>query len=352
MQVLDDGTVIPTRFKLEDIPAHDSSTHFGNSELRFGEVQEILLPTDKRNFSQRFVEYTVLVQERRRGTASTRRYSNCVVASLFGGLADKLVFTLRADKLGKGQTLGLGSKVLILCINGETNNAVIIGGLRDSQDTADVAKGHYLDFAFNGLDVGINDAGELTVTFNGKTKKDGTLDDSADEDASGSMLQFQKDGSILLQKDDQSIKIDKSGNKISVKGGDVEVEATGKVTVKAAAEMMVQAGGALTVAAASIALTPAAGAGCTTGDSGNAQPTLMGQAFRDADQQMNSQLQSAIGQAIAGLTAAAAAATLAGLGGVASGLATAAAALGQAASAIGAYESSAGQFLSKRNKSD
>jgi hypothetical protein len=76
--------------------------------------------------------------------------------------------------------LGKGSKVLLLCLNGENNNAVILGGLRDQADVSGFGDkeakdlGHYFHFNFNGVSADIDKDGQFTLVYNGKTEVDGT----------------------------------------------------------------------------------------------------------------------------------------------------------------------------------
>lgn len=218
--------IIPSHLYADDRePIYDGNV-FNNVRLRIGEVQEAIYPDDRRNRSQKFIEYRVFTQHRANGTAVTKMYDYCTLINPFAGLADKATWTLRgANSATQGHNgLGRGSKVLLLCINGETASPVIIGGIRDQTDTSeekDKAKslGHHLDFVFNGISFNINDAGELTGTYNGKTKADGTPDDSVDTDKTGSTVSM--------------------GQDITIKTGDSNKD--GKVTVQVAGSPKVTA---------------------------------------------------------------------------------------------------------------
>lgn len=203
---------------------------FGNIRLRMGEVQEIIPHTDHRSYSKKYNEYTVLVQHRSNGTVVGRMYSHCLVSTLFGGGADRMVYTLRADRSGKEKSglFGMGSKVLLLCVNGDTHNAVIIGGIRDSKDTKDdPIKGHHLHFTFNGVSILIDKDGQLLMEVGGATDHLGKPAKGAQVDKLPTTVRIEKNGTFRVATKDgaSSIVIDQAGA--------VTVTASGKCTVVA-----------------------------------------------------------------------------------------------------------------------
>jgi len=241
--VLADGTVIPSYLDVEDTSYGSPDPNYGNIALRLGEVVKVIYPTDSRSRSKKIIEYDVATD----GVTSTdgslgghiKRYLNCVMNNPFGGLADKLVWTARAQPSDnpndKAIGIGLGSKVILLCVDGETNRGIIIGGVRDVHDTGDVEKdGHHLHFAFNGLNAIVNDDGELTATFNGKTKANGKLDDNADKDSSGTYLKMDKTGAfkVASKKDKDFFLLDRKNKLLHLKSsGKYHLEAADDVTV-------------------------------------------------------------------------------------------------------------------------
>lgn len=205
-----------------------------------GEVKDIIYPEDTRSRSKAFVEYEVNVQYRQgSGPGVSRLFTTCFIGNLFGGTADKISYTLRKDtvKNREGDGVGVGSKVQLLCVNADLFNVVIIGGFRDPADPNQdsLSQGHNLFFEFNGIRAVINDDGELTLTYQGKTQVDGTLDASADANADGSTLVFSKDGSITSTSPDgkQSIKIDHSAHTISIVADtELDITSSGNVVIK------------------------------------------------------------------------------------------------------------------------
>lgn len=329
--------IIPSTFSMGATPRHSDGGVFDDIRLRWGEVQEIIYPDDKRSRSGKVTEYNVFVQHRSNGTGAGAMYTNCVPQSLFGGLADYVDFTYRApktpstqDKEAKG--IGLGSKVLILCANGERNNAYIIGGMRDFKAKDDKAKdlGHHYLAVFNGVSASVNKDGELTVTYGGKTKIDGKKDDDAKDEEVGSFVSFFKNGNITVQDKDgkNQFLVDHKNKKIVIKRD--EAFELGDATDK----------------------------------------MLLGESFRDAQKQMNQKTQKLIdnasqqmqqgatalttasGKIMGPFMSAAAAADFAQAGAF---LLAASQLLKQASEAIGQFEQSASQkdsFLSRKNKAD
>jgi len=177
----------------------------GNYALRIGEVQNIYYPQDKENVSKLFIEYQVLVQHRANGTAVTKMYDHCLAIDHLAGVADFSYSTFRADNAatrveGKFRKPGLGARVIMLCINGESQSAVIIGGIRNpmigAKDQKDL--GHHHHSSFNGVDVNVNKDGEFTLTRGGANKLDGKLADGVNEDSTGTFVTFDKEGNVTL----------------------------------------------------------------------------------------------------------------------------------------------------------
>lgn len=187
---------------MDIIPSHlkgfDRGDLGGNLALRIGEVKERILPGDERNNNKKFDEYSVFVQHLENDAYSPKMYYHCTLLSDFGGLADKTHFSLRNDPGTK--RIGNGSKVLILCINGSYKNAIIIGGIRDSQeeskDDQDLFADHHYYWLFNGVEIFVNKDGEYSITYNGKTDDDGERNQDVSEDVIGSQIALLKDGTI------------------------------------------------------------------------------------------------------------------------------------------------------------
>ena len=179
----------------------------GNVMLRIGEVQKIYFPEDKENVSKRFIEYLVWVSHKANGTSVSKMYDHVIAIDHLAGIADFSYTTYRADPSATGDqgnkqpTPGKGARVILLCINGESQQAVILGGIRNAAapDTKDAqVDGHHHHTLFNGIDVSVNKDGELLVTYNGATDIDGNPAAGTDTDGSGTYIKIDKKGNFTV----------------------------------------------------------------------------------------------------------------------------------------------------------
>lgn len=332
------GEVIPSHVEYDNNKHPSDGGVFSDFVLHYGEVQEVIYPQDNRSRSKQFIEYSVFVQYRDPITkvGVGRLYQNCLVINAFGGLADKLQYTLRGDnsiKDAKNNRLGNGSKVILMCINGEMQYPVILGGIGDPNDKSqqkfdkDNNLGQYLEFVFNGIHFHVNDDGELVVQYSGATKIDGTLDtDKAKKADTGTRLAFLKDGSWTISSDDgnggvdQQIAIDNTNKKITIKQNKaVEI---GQAT----------------------------------------DHFLLGDTYRNAEQQLHTNLQSGMnntaqkliqaGTQLSSAVSAAPGSPVVAAQAAGPLLIAAAAELTKMAQAIAQFEQNAKQYLSQKNKTD
>lgn len=222
--MLPDGTIIPSYMGSEPMGKKSKTNAFNNFTLRQGEVRTIIYPDDPKSVSKKYVEYAVAVQVRDgSGPAVTVNYPNCVVANLFGGVADKLRYTYRAQtsEPEKGKVVADGSKVLVLCVNGELRKAFIVGGINEDPTKEKKDDGHHLFFEFNGTQISINKDGELQIRYRGPTDITGKLasgEEDSDSNTSGATVIFTKEGGIKAYTKDekQFIHLDHDNKKIDV----------------------------------------------------------------------------------------------------------------------------------------
>lgn len=315
--VLDDNTVIPHYMGATSRGRPMDTGAQTNLGLRVGEVKELVYPDDSRSVSKRFIEYSVEVQHQDgSGPGTTSVYTGCLLANLFGGAADALHYTLRADdhKSSGDDGFGSGSKVLLLCVNGQTTRALIIGGVRDSKvdQSSDTKAGHNLAFSFNGVSVTINSDGEFQLQFGGATVHDGSLASTADAAAAPTTIAIHKNGNLRVYTKDgnQSILIDHENKKaffnfdqawnVNVNkdvnetyGGDWNVDTNGVLSFFSKQSVGIEAsGGTMTLQASGQSFIKSAGlqVGAAT------DATMKGTTFRLAQATLHAQL-------IAGLTA-------------------------------------------------
>lgn len=222
---MNDNTIIPSYLGSSNRGEETVLTKTDNPLLRVGEVKKIIYPDKPESISKQFIEYAVEVVSKDGNSPSTTTfYVGCLLSNVFGGWADRLNYTLREDKKTQEtneNVYGVGSKVLILCVNGDTDNAVILSGVPDTgtqPEQKETNQGHNLFFEFNGVQFTINKDGELKLVFRGATNTDGTLKDGAVEEAEGSYVQINKEGDIKVAtpEDNQFLLINHKDKKIEI----------------------------------------------------------------------------------------------------------------------------------------
>ena len=223
---LSDRSILPSYLGIRDMSQVQDSGADSDFMIRIGEVQRAIWPGDpEAKFQQTAIEYDVICTYRdNQGSSTSKLYERCVQLNPFGGLADKIEFTLRAEDSANRQQnekngiyLGKGSKVAILCASGNNSSPLIIGGIRDEQDLTLVNKtvadlGHYFHFVFNGMDFYINNDGDLTVARRGPTEIDGTPKGSQ-----GTLIRLAKDGILLLTPSGSTFSISEVDGKQGIK---------------------------------------------------------------------------------------------------------------------------------------
>jgi phage baseplate assembly protein gpV len=206
----------------------DDGDAWTNDQFRQGEVKRIISPKDEDSRSKLFNEYDVMVTHRGNGTAINKLYHNCLLINPFGGLADRCHYTLRESDVDLEDALpGLGSRVTILCLDGNETQTFIIGGIRSELDEDDPKKGHHLLFEFNGVLFEINDDGSWSITNKGKTDIKGEADDKRDTKGAGTKVKVEANGNfVVTTPNSQTIKVDNKANTI-------DIESATKINVKA-----------------------------------------------------------------------------------------------------------------------
>lgn len=198
---LSDGTIIPSYLGAGS-PGAEMAFRSTGAKICFGEVKEIIYPKSKKSVSKKFIEYRVIIQDvDHMGRPYTTEFGNCYTSSFFGGVADKCRFTFRKQDKANSSGLGEGSKVVLVCLNGNSNNAIIIAGLRDGQndkkEDPDENEGHHLRWEFNGLLGVIDKDGQFIIHRRGPTDAKGeVLKDY--EDNGGAFIQLNQNGDVDL----------------------------------------------------------------------------------------------------------------------------------------------------------
>lgn len=211
--VLDDNTVIPSYLGSQERGGSPGSTALLNDNvMRLGEVKKIVYPDDDLSYGKKAVEYEVEVQYRDgNGIYTTSTWRGVTVSTLFGGRADRYHATMRADAEKDNSTsgdsssdnsVGIGNKVLLLCLAGDQQKAIIMGAVNDPDDEnikgeSAKDKGHNLFFEFNGVRFTIEDNGRTVLTFKGATDEKGHVKED-NKDSTGATLEITDKGDMKM----------------------------------------------------------------------------------------------------------------------------------------------------------
>jgi hypothetical protein len=218
MNKLDNGAVLPQG--LLSTEAHDMMAGFNKSyksyALRIGIVTATYPVSDESNRSKLTTEYDVLVVEQHEDKgATTIQYRNCMSAEGLGSIADFFEMALRPKKkkTTKGDSTNLkgqdGSIVLMLCLDGMSDKAIIIGHLtHPDRKTTLKDEGPYLQGEYNGINVVINTDGSATLTFRGATDAQGK---PLDDQQGPTVITIEKDGSYQVKHKTITQRLDKNG---------------------------------------------------------------------------------------------------------------------------------------------
>jgi len=293
--ILDDNTVIPSYLSIRQRGggSNDGGTTLTDYTLRLGEVKKIIYHDDPLSYGKKTVEYEIEVQYRDgNGIYTSSTYRGATISTLFGGIADRFHATFRADNSSKDAAVGTGSKVLVLCLAGDQQKAIILGGVEDPTGTRteESSSGHNLFFEFNGIQATIDKDGQLTLKFRGATKQDGTLVDGAVTDAEGTQVTIDKQGTLTVSTPSQAqyLQLDHQNKKLNFKADqEWNVNINGKVNVQAGDDVTIStSGGAVNVNASGNVVIKSAGVkvGAAT------QAWMMGTNYRNAQQTLNQTL--------------------------------------------------------------
>lgn len=247
-QVLSDGTVIPGMFQVGAMPTGPDENAiydlFSDLGAHVGVVVAVYPPDDEKNTSNKKVwQYDVMCAVSGGLKMSIPQlYPRCVVASMFGGVADidrwkPRVETREANQNSKNDgKLSNNSYVIVLCPNGDSRSGYIIGAIPHPNAKTDPSGNEIGDVyhvrEYNGLRWTINGKGELVIERKGPTKVDGkptnTDNKAGDGDkTAGAKLTFDKTGAIQVQTGDgkQSIKLD-------LQNGDITIVADSRIRIE------------------------------------------------------------------------------------------------------------------------
>lgn len=212
------GTVLPFGL-LEASNRHDIAgfnKSYRNTALRIGVIVKRYDIDDDNNHSKLTPEYDVVaIEQKENDGVTTTLYRNCPSMDGLGAIADffERTFRVQEEKTFKTKAQQMsgqdGAIVFLLCIDGTSDRAIIIGGFQHP-DRPTTLKGDemHLEGEFNGVNIKVNDDGSTSLTFRGATDNKGKpLDDSQGD----TVIQIEKDGSFQLNHDSITQRHDRNG---------------------------------------------------------------------------------------------------------------------------------------------
>lgn len=240
---LNDGTVIPNYLDVRNNPGDSgfqrAMTDYG---LHVGRIIASHPPSADTNTNKKFWEYDVKVDLVANGTHTEVVYPRCQLANTFGGVADFMRWTPRLGAQSTnedGTAISTGSRVYLMCVNGNTRSGVIIGGQNHVANTSDPQEDGAALFVgeFNGIRIEVSKDGNLTILHRGATNPDGTVIDD-DSTKNGTSIVLNQNGDIKLSTGadgNNTVWLDSQNKKIIVDADElVEIEASGNVKIKSA----------------------------------------------------------------------------------------------------------------------
>jgi|WetSurMetagenome_2_1015567.scaffolds.fasta_scaffold24707_5 hypothetical protein len=267
MSKLPSGSFLPSSLLSLDTSSmmENFNSSFKNYALKVGFIQDLYEIDDKQNINKAVLEYKVVVLEQKEDGAQTPIiYDHCLHMDLFGSQADYFEMRLRkqdkvekkdksGDKIAKYQD---GAMVLLLCVNGVSESALIIGGIKHPKRKSGLTKDKALamNAEFNGINYSIDKDGALKILFKGPTDNTGK---PTNKDVGGSYLTIDKEGSFEWgDGKKEKIRLDKKAKTISIvceKDFSITTEAkltlTAKedVTISTKKKMLLEAQGGATL---------------------------------------------------------------------------------------------------------
>lgn len=271
--VLDNGTVLPSGLlsqqgTAESIAAFNRS--YRDTRLKAGIVTKTYDVNDPANQNGLCTEYDVVTIEQFENKGSTSLlYRNCISTQGFGSIADFLEFNLRAktQQLTPGSpTFGNqdGAIVLIQCLDGIGNKAVVVGNLiHPDRPTTIQTTDPQLAGAYNGINVAISPDGSFMISFKGATNNQG----APTNPNLSTVWTIGPDGSFQFMHPAITLNADASGvltaNAKSdinlIAGGDLNATVQGDANIQTQGDTKVTASGKATIQASAIEFNGSAG---------------------------------------------------------------------------------------------
>lgn len=241
---------------LKDEKINSINKRFENTPLRIGVVTEVYDIDNEKNLSKTVPEYTVVTKETENGAGiKYKTYGNCLYLDKFGGIADFFEHKIRPTvikidneptKVSHDFKKQNGSLVLLLCLDGFSENAIIIGGIPNVQNTETQRKttltkdaGHHMEGEFNGINWKVNKDGEFVLTFKSPTDNDGKV---IDKKYSGTFSKIDKTGSFEVKDQHNHVRMDNDKGGFNLKtDADYKLEADKNIETTAKKDILEKA---------------------------------------------------------------------------------------------------------------
>jgi hypothetical protein len=255
MNFLPNGTVLP--FGLLGASGEASMGAFNktykNTALRLGIVAKSYDISDEANLSGLTTEYDVLVFEQQEDRGSSIiTYRNCMSSEGMGSIADFFERTLRVRQNSSDQSKAINTKnqngacVLILCLDGMSEKAIIIGAVtHPDRKTTLAGQTEHLEGEFNGVNIQVNGDGSANFTWKGPTNNDGT---PVDTSLTPTVVSVAADGSFQIQHKTITFTLAIGGvvtmtstDDVNVSCKDANITASGDANVKASGNATIDA---------------------------------------------------------------------------------------------------------------
>lgn len=269
---LEDGTVLPFGL-LGHTGANDMAGFnktYRNTSLRMGVVVATYAVTDEKNRTKLATEYDVTcIEQFEDKGATTIAYKNCMAMEALGSIADffEKTYRQRDKKDYKSDAVRLnqqdGSVVLILCLDGASDKAIILGGFsHPDRPTTLKTKDPRLEGEYNGINIKVETDGSAVFTFKGATKNDGSL---VNPSQTPTEAKVEADGSFQVDHKTVTFRLDASGVATLTSKGDTVINCQ-NANVNAKGDATVTAAGTATVEGKDVKLGAGAAEAVIKGD--------------------------------------------------------------------------------------
>lgn len=244
---LENGTVLPSGLlnSTSSFAMAAFNKTYRNTALRAGIIAKAYSVNDDGNLLGLTTEYDVLVFEQYEDKGSSIvTYKNCMSAEGMGSIPDFFEKSLRIRDNSTNVDAPIntidqnGAIVLILCLDGVTEKAIIVSSLtHPERPTTLLSTDPYLEGEYNGANLKIDTDGSITATFKGATDNDG---EQVDDTQGNTVFSVETDGSVQLQHDSITFRLDRNGTATLTTNADTNLNVTGNINITVQGNAVVQ----------------------------------------------------------------------------------------------------------------